>query len=198
VVILSQQYKEPAARAQSVASDIAQDAARHLRVTLTGDDERAVAKSGTTNSEAYQLYWRTLLSQRRVDVHLRDPPARIDRSLERSRKRDPGCARDRSPLSADQGGNRVHRVLPRHQYDEAIRGFRDAIALDPSDVVAFWGLGKALNQKQQYQETVVALDLLDQAFSVRSGMLIALPREPVWDAIRDEPRFKDLLKRVGV
>jgi tetratricopeptide (TPR) repeat protein len=41
-----------------------------------------------------------------------------------------------------------------------------------------------------------ALDWLDKAYEERSIRLAYLRREPVWDALRQEPRFKDLLRRI--
>ena len=41
-----------------------------------------------------------------------------------------------------------------------------------------------------------ALDWLDKAYNERSIRLAYLRREPVWDPLREEPRFKDLLRRI--
>jgi serine/threonine-protein kinase len=41
-----------------------------------------------------------------------------------------------------------------------------------------------------------ALDWLEKAYDERSIRLAYLRREPVWDALREEPRFKDLLRRI--
>lgn len=41
-----------------------------------------------------------------------------------------------------------------------------------------------------------ALDWLEKAYEERSIRLAYLRREPVWDALREEPRFKDLLRRI--
>ena len=41
-----------------------------------------------------------------------------------------------------------------------------------------------------------ALDWLDKAYEERAIRLAYLRREPVWDPLRQEPRFKDLLRRI--
>jgi TolB-like protein/Tfp pilus assembly protein PilF len=41
-----------------------------------------------------------------------------------------------------------------------------------------------------------ALDWLDKAYEERAIRLTYLRREPVWDPLRQEPRFKDLLRRI--
>ena len=43
-----------------------------------------------------------------------------------------------------------------------------------------------------------ALDWLDKAYEERFNRLAYLRREPVWDALRSEPRFIDLLRRINM
>ena len=43
-----------------------------------------------------------------------------------------------------------------------------------------------------------ALDWLDKAYEERSIRLAYLRREPVWDPLRQEPRFKELLRRIAL
>jgi TolB-like protein/Tfp pilus assembly protein PilF/predicted Ser/Thr protein kinase len=47
-------------------------------------------------------------------------------------------------------------------------------------------------------ENARALDWLDTAYQERSIRLAYLRREPVWDALRQEPRFKELLSRISL
>ncbi len=42
------------------------------------------------------------------------------------------------------------------------------------------------------------LHSLDEAFNERSHWLVWLKRDPRWDGVRQEPRFKDLVRRVGL
>lgn len=43
----------------------------------------------------------------------------------------------------------------------------------------------------------MALDWLEKAYEARDVLLIFLPPDPVWDFLRDEPRFRTLLQRCG-
>jgi eukaryotic-like serine/threonine-protein kinase len=152
----------------------------------------------------------------------------------------------------------------RRKYDEAIRGFNDALKLEPKNELAIWGLGRAYAQKGQYAEALAALqqgqpadgiasplvlselayvnarrgrlDLARQslrrltasdypgfvdpylvaaayagqgdaseviawlvrAVEVKSSFLPSLTEDPKWDFLRDDPRFKTIVKRVGL
>ena len=62
--------------------------------------------------------------------------------------------------------------------------YRSAFAL----AIVYVGLG----------ENARALDWLDKAYQERSIRLAYLRREPVWDALRQEPRFNELLRRISL
>ena len=42
-----------------------------------------------------------------------------------------------------------------------------------------------------------ALEWLEKAYEKRAGALATLNTKPTWDALRGEPRFQDLLKRMN-
>ena len=41
-------------------------------------------------------------------------------------------------------------------------------------------------------------DVLQQSYDLRSSLIISLASEPKWDGVRKEPRFQNLVKRVGL
>ena len=43
-----------------------------------------------------------------------------------------------------------------------------------------------------------AFEWLDKAFQDRSFFLMRLKVEPLFDSLRDDPRFQDLLRRMGL
>lgn len=47
-------------------------------------------------------------------------------------------------------------------------------------------------------DTQRAFELLDRAYEDRSGLLVFLKVEPIFDPLRPEPRFEDLLRRMGL
>jgi ribosomal protein L21E len=42
-----------------------------------------------------------------------------------------------------------------------------------------------------------ALESLNRAYEEREGSLVNLQVDPSWDEIRRDPRFQDLLRRIG-
>jgi hypothetical protein len=69
---------------------------------------------------------------------------------------------------------------------EAMNGTR---SLDPVPMVlAYIGVGN----------NDAALSSLEKAYAQRSNFLTALKVEPVYDPLRDDPRFQELSRRVGL
>lgn len=152
----------------------------------------------------------------------------------------------------------------RRRYDASIQENRDALELDPNNLVAYWGLGRAYGQKKMYPEALRELNMvetklgaspslivaemgyvhaasgragearailrklnilsaqefvdpyviaaiyaglgdtpqtfawLEKAYDAKSGFLVALASEPKWDGVRSDPRFQNLMKRIGL
>ncbi|HUU45744.1 MAG TPA: tetratricopeptide repeat protein, partial [Acidobacteriota bacterium] len=47
-------------------------------------------------------------------------------------------------------------------------------------------------------ETDTAFDWLEKAYAERDGYLISIRSDPATDPIRDDPRYRSLLKRMGL
>jgi len=149
------------------------------------------------------------------------------------------------------------------QFERAVRGYNQALAIKADDIVALWGLGKSYTQLGRYQEaldvlhrapqpqgmyptvilgeigyayarrgdraaahaalselramgerifvdpyfraqihhalgeTDAALAALEEAYDKRSTILVAIRSDPKWDGLHQNPRFRDLLSRIG-
>ena len=77
------------------------------------------------------------------------------------------------------------------QTDEA-RAIAGRVDLNAAGPLAAANLWTALG------ETELALDALDQALAARARLMPFLGVSPVWDSLRDEERFEDLLSRIGI
>lgn len=79
---------------------------------------------------------------------------------------------------------------------DAARGRLDALAaLSPAREVSpvhFATVHAAMGDRSS------ALRWLDRAMETRSGWLVYLATEPRFDGLRDEPRFKEMIERVGL
>jgi len=171
-------------------------------------------------------------------------------------------ARDLDPLGIS-GETIGWTLLNAHRYDEAIREFRNALAVRPDDVFPLWPLGWALIYNHQAEEAIrvwekaaavsdrspaiigtlvwayaqtgrradalrllgelkerdrtgyvppaafvhaylglgdndEAFAWLERAYKEQSSILIYLKVYPLFDPLRGDPRFKDIVRRVGL
>ena len=171
-------------------------------------------------------------------------------------------ARELDP-SPDAGGDLGWILFHARRYDEAIREYRTALAIEPDNANMLWRLGLALSFKHQSQEAIAVLERavslsdrapgnlgvlavvygqagrredalrvlaelkkrektgyvpagafvltysgladreqtliwLEQAYKEQSFIMLFLKVHPIFDSLRDDPRFKDLLRRVGL
>jgi hypothetical protein len=78
-------------------------------------------------------------------------------------------------------------------YQAALRAW--AVGLD------HYGVHRPVMVAQAYArlgERNVAFDWLERAYSERDDDMVFLNSDPVWDPLRSAPRFKDLVRRVGL
>jgi len=73
-------------------------------------------------------------------------------------------------------------------YRKSVEHFQQACAKDPDFALPYVGLA----------EKDRALEWLEQAFEEHCGGLVRVRRDPVWDGLREEPRFRALLSQVNL
>jgi TolB-like protein/DNA-binding winged helix-turn-helix (wHTH) protein/Tfp pilus assembly protein PilF len=182
---------------------------------------------------------------------------RLDEAVAWARK-----ARELDP-SPGAGSDLGWILFNARRYDEAIREYRSALAIEPDNANTLWRLGFALSLKHQSEEAITLLERavsisdrapgnlgvlavvygqagrgedalrvlaelkrrqstgyipagafvltysgladreqtlnwLEQAYKEQSLILLFLKVHPIFDSLRDDPRFKDLLHRVGL
>ena len=63
-------------------------------------------------------------------------------------------------------------------------------SLAPPEYIA--GIYLSLGEKEQ------ALAWLERAYEARGDYLVFVKVDPLWDSLRSEPRFQDLMRRIGL
>ena len=100
-------------------------------------------------------------------------------------------------LAFRETANAMDRALMKQGYKAAYREW--ALALEHADAdgtfvpPAFIAFVHGLSGQKDR-----AFAWLEKAYQVRDGNLTDLNSDPIWDALRSDPRFKDLVKRVGL
>jgi TolB-like protein/DNA-binding winged helix-turn-helix (wHTH) protein/Flp pilus assembly protein TadD len=102
------------------------------------------------------------------------------------------AARDRGPWpwawKAAVYGRSGHAEEARRELVKVEQVSRSRADRTPTLLIAYSGMG----QKEQ------VLDLLERAYSERSNAVVQIKVDPMYDPVRNDPRFKDLLRRLGL
>jgi DNA-binding winged helix-turn-helix (wHTH) protein/TolB-like protein/lipopolysaccharide biosynthesis regulator YciM len=215
-------------------------------------ERRLILASGRMNP--------TAVTQLGCTTHLMASSGRLDKSAEEEVR----LALAANPLSVGLTAELGCCAYYARQYERAVHGYNQALAMKPDDVVALWGLGKSYSQLGDYQkalealqhapkprgqypppiigemgyayarkgdraaahamlselgsigqksfvdpcfraqihlalaETDAALHALEDAYNRRSTLLVSIYSDPKWDSLRQNPRFRDLLRRIGL
>jgi class 3 adenylate cyclase len=72
---------------------------------------------------------------------------------------------------------------------EVMASWAETGRADPRETAAFFALAG---------EADAAFSWLERAFEQRIPQLMLLAQEPIWDPIRDDPRFDQLVRRIGI
>ena len=103
---------------------------------------------------------------------------------------------------AVQLSNRASLYLTTLAYGLAVAGEHEesrAVLSELSEVAKrefVWPMGLAMAHAH-LGDTSVALDYLERAYEERVGWMLLAPREPALDILRDEPRYKALMTKIG-
>jgi TolB-like protein/DNA-binding winged helix-turn-helix (wHTH) protein/Flp pilus assembly protein TadD len=242
-----------------------------VRKALELDPNLAEAHVVLANLQTAQWHWTEAEAEYRRGLELNPSDAsaygglagwlliqgRLAEAVARARK-----ARELDP-SPGAGSELGWILFNARRYDEAIREYRTAMAIEPDNAFTLWRLGFALSLKHQSQEAIALLERavsvsdrapgnlgvlavvygqagrredalgvlaelkkrqrtgyvpagafvltysgladreqtfiwLEQAYKEQSLILLFLKVHPIFDSLRDDPRFKDLLHRVGL
>jgi tetratricopeptide (TPR) repeat protein len=117
-------------------------------------------------------------------------------------------AHELSPLSLIINTGLGYPYLCARRYDEALAEFRKALEIDSNFPPAVYYTGRCLEQRyisaflianvhSGLGEKEQALAWLEKAYKERDGLLVLLNVDAHLDSLRSDPRFKDLLRRVG-
>jgi hypothetical protein len=88
------------------------------------------------------------------------------------------------------GSLKILQILLQDCSKRALEHFYRALDLDPNDHVAHFDIG--LGDKER------AFEWLEKAYNDREWYLWLLKQETGVDPIRSDPRFQDLLRRIGL
>ena len=171
-----------------VQDEIARSLAQALRITLSPQEEKVIARKPTENPQAYDFYLRGRSYTRRYELdfamHMLDQAIKLDpkfalayagigwvcSTIIEFRDQDPkwlekgvaACdkALNLEPQLPEALAARARLYYSAHQYDDAVRFARTAIALKPNCDGAYDALGRALFSSDRYAE---AADLVEKA-----------------------------------
>jgi Flp pilus assembly protein TadD len=80
----------------------------------------------------------------------------------------------------------------RNEAEQSLKELKDASKQSYVPPYDFARVYNGLGDRQQ------ALTFLEKAYEERSMLLTNLPTDPAWDSLRSEPRFKELLRKMGL
>jgi serine/threonine-protein kinase len=144
-LLCSERYNRKFADVLTVQEEIARDLAAKLRLRLTGEEQRQLAKRPTENLEAYRLY---ILGRAEWNKRTEDSLKSGIRYFERALTEGPQFARAWSGI-ADCYSTLVAYayVPPKEALPKAEAAARKALALDESLAEAHTSLGSVLNEQ---------------------------------------------------
>ena len=123
-----------------IQSDVAEQVAQALRITLTDQDQRRIARPGTTNVEAFELYLEAVDLRNKGDI-----PAAVE-LLKKVVSLDPEYAEAHAALAQMWTYLYWYVDIPAQEaYRQAIEAAERALALDDSLATAHLALARAKN-----------------------------------------------------
>ncbi len=141
------QYNRKLADVLPLQGEIAQEISERLRLRLSGEEKQRLAKSATTNPEAYQLYlWGRFYRRNRV------PDEKARDSLEQAIKKDPNYAPAYAQLAYIYAAASANDLFPRKEARERVE----------------WAVQRALELDDTLGDAHAALALIADDSSVKT------------------------------
>jgi TolB-like protein/Flp pilus assembly protein TadD/tRNA A-37 threonylcarbamoyl transferase component Bud32 len=137
--IWGQQFTRKSADVVGLQQELARQIASMLRVRLTGEEEKRIARSDTADTEAYQDYLKGRYFWNKKD---RDGLGRAREFFERAIERDPAYAVAYTGLADSYSALVVYaNAVPKEAYPKAKEAARKALEIDDSLAEAHASLG---------------------------------------------------------
>lgn len=89
----------------------------------------------------------------------------------------------------------IHSLVKSGQHERAKQAVKEIMEVEKSEPISRYVIARsfaAIGERER------AFDELSQAFQHRDGLLIVLKIDPNFDELRDDPRFQELVKSVGL
>jgi TolB-like protein len=195
-----------------IEEEIARQISEKLRMKLTGDQKKRLAKRQTQNTEAYQLYLKGRYHwNKRTEEGIQKGIEYFQQAIEK----DPTYALAYVGLADAYGVRGVYSEQPAREATEKMRAMAAkarAYARSGNRGEAETLLGHLLDLARgryvpSYHIAMIYVDLgdkdqacqwLEQAHEERAPFLMYAKVDPCLDSLRPDPRFRDLLRRMGI
>ena len=152
--IWGEQFNRPFNQVINTQQEIAQTVSEKLRLKLTGDQETRLAKKGTDNPQAYELYLRAINLRERP--HGEDSRRRVNQLLQQAVATDPRYATAWAALATSYRALAGSGYMdPKEAFPKADAALQKALDLDPDNADVHLDKGHSFENSWQWQNAEI-------------------------------------------